>query len=182
MRAVVAVLFRFKLRRRADFHRAPVHRAAADATLTAQRTPTASPLSFPGLKAEACRAPGQHPAQVKLPRLVRARSIQQREPSLRGRKTAQVRELDLNRGQRLDARILPEREANVQLHAQPRYIIQLLEDGIDRLLALISADKRKTAPDPVSQHLDVGFVYCRKAIPYVRAAGFERPTRSEERR
>src|SRR5690606_22088026 len=47
------------LRRRADFHRAPVHRAAADATLTAQRTPTASPLSFPGLKAEACRAPGQ---------------------------------------------------------------------------------------------------------------------------
>src|SRR5690606_38645079 len=32
---------------------------AADATLTAQRTPTASALSFPGLKAEACRAPGQ---------------------------------------------------------------------------------------------------------------------------
>src|SRR5690606_34996980 len=58
-RAVVAVLFRFKLRRRADFHRAPVHRAAADATLTAQRTPTPSALSFPALKAEACRAPGQ---------------------------------------------------------------------------------------------------------------------------
>src|SRR5690625_3575702 len=32
-RAVVAVLFRFKLRRRADFHRAPVHRAAANSTL-----------------------------------------------------------------------------------------------------------------------------------------------------
>src|SRR5690606_34936355 len=32
-RAVVAVLFRFKLRRRADFHRAPVHRAAANPTL-----------------------------------------------------------------------------------------------------------------------------------------------------
>jgi hypothetical protein len=30
---VVAVLFRFKLRRRADFHRAPVHRAAANPTL-----------------------------------------------------------------------------------------------------------------------------------------------------
>src|SRR5690625_1198307 len=32
-RAVIAVLFRFKLRRRADFHRSPVHRAAANPTL-----------------------------------------------------------------------------------------------------------------------------------------------------
>ena len=32
-RAVVAVLLRFVLRRRTDFHRAPVHRTAADTTL-----------------------------------------------------------------------------------------------------------------------------------------------------
>src|SRR5690606_38946589 len=56
---VVAVLLRLKLWWSADFHRAPVHRAAADATLTAQRTPTASALSFTRLKAEACPAPAQ---------------------------------------------------------------------------------------------------------------------------
>src|SRR5690606_5898499 len=57
--ALVALLLRRQLRRCTHRDHPPVHRTAADATLTAQRTPTASPLSFPGLKAEACRAPGQ---------------------------------------------------------------------------------------------------------------------------
>src|SRR5690606_17235953 len=55
---VVAVLLRWQLRRCTHRDHPPVHRTAADATLTAQRTPTASALSFPGLKAEACCAPG----------------------------------------------------------------------------------------------------------------------------
>ncbi len=54
---VVAVLLCWQLRRCTHRDHPPVHRTAADATLTAQRTPTASALSFPGLEAEACRAP-----------------------------------------------------------------------------------------------------------------------------
>lgn len=52
-------LLRWQLRRCTHRDHPPVHRTAADATLTTQKTPTASALSFPGLKAEACRAPGQ---------------------------------------------------------------------------------------------------------------------------
>src|SRR5690606_20194328 len=57
--ALVALLLRRQLRRRTHRDHPPAHRTAADATLTAQRPPTASALSFPGLKAEACRAPRQ---------------------------------------------------------------------------------------------------------------------------
>lgn len=65
-RAVVAVLLRFKLRRRADLHRAPVHRAAANATLK-PGTATPSALSFPALNGGACRASGQRRAHCDLP-------------------------------------------------------------------------------------------------------------------
>ncbi len=55
---VVAVLLCWELRRRPHRDHPPVHRTAANATLTTKSTATPSALSFPGLKAEACRAPG----------------------------------------------------------------------------------------------------------------------------
>src|SRR5690606_12683250 len=48
--ALVALLLRRQLRRCTHRDHPPVHRTAADATLTAQRTPTASPLPFPGYR------------------------------------------------------------------------------------------------------------------------------------
>ena len=58
----VAVLLCWQLRRCAHRDHPPIHRTAADAALAAQRTPAVSALSFPGLKAEACRAPGSKAA------------------------------------------------------------------------------------------------------------------------
>ena len=58
----VAVLLCWQLRRCTHRDHPPIHRTAADAALAAQRTPTVSALSFPGLKAEACRAPGSKAA------------------------------------------------------------------------------------------------------------------------
>jgi hypothetical protein len=63
---MVAVLFRLKLRRRTNLHRAPVHRAAADSALKPKtRTAPPSALSFPALNGGAYRAPGQPSADIQ---------------------------------------------------------------------------------------------------------------------
>jgi len=55
---VVAFLLRLKLWWCADFHRAPVHRTAANTTLNT-KDGVASALSLSALNGGACRAPGQ---------------------------------------------------------------------------------------------------------------------------
>lgn len=57
-RPVVAFLLRLKLWWCADFHRAPVHRTAANTTLNT-KDGVASALSLSALNGGACRAPGQ---------------------------------------------------------------------------------------------------------------------------